>query len=203
MKADKYAVQYTVLAKYDEKWKTGYYYYAHMRYWRSSALTGIYTPIIKKQSRGVKRQARHSLLLYYWEMKWDPETLIVSYTADYTVFPFWIVFCIIFFFVYGNNAKKPFKVACRLTYCCSVLFYSILFYSKPSVPADKWSGQSGYANWCLLLCFLPLFSKVQLHSSTAIHHQNEAGCGAKLNVPISISQCEAVQGTEVTVVEIG
>lgn len=55
----------------------------------------------------------------------------------------------------------------------------------------------------LRLCFLPLFSKVQLHSSTAIHHWNEAGCGAKLNVPISISQREAVQGIEVTVVEIG
>lgn len=52
-------------------------------------------------------------------------------------------------------------------------------------------------------CFLPLFSKVQLHSSTAIHHRNEAGCGAKLNVPISISWWEAVGGTEVTVVEIG
>lgn len=55
----------------------------------------------------------------------------------------------------------------------------------------------------LPLCFLPLFSKVQLHSSTAIHHWNEAGCGAKLNVPISISSREPVQGTEVTVVEIG
>lgn len=52
-------------------------------------------------------------------------------------------------------------------------------------------------------CFLPLLSKVQLHSSTAIHQRNEAGCGAKLNVPISISQREAVRGTEVTVVEIG
>lgn len=50
----------------------------------------------------------------------------------------------------------------------------------------------------LPFCFLPLFSKVQLYSSTAIHHWNEAGCGAKLNVPISISSREPVQGTEVT-----
>lgn len=115
------------------------------------------------------------------QMKCNSEILSVSYSYDLFELSLFLIL------------QKPKKF----------LLYSILFYSKPSVPVDKWSGQSGYANWCLLLCFLPLFSKVQLHSSTAIHHWNEARCGAKLNVPISISQREAVQGTEVTVVEIG
>lgn len=130
-------------------------------------------------------------------MKWDPGILIVRYTAVYTSVP--LLNCLLLHFcVYRKKGKKPAKWS--KSYIRLTDFYSILFYSfpSPSVLSDKWSGQSGYANWCLLLCFLPLFSKVQLHSSTAIHHWNEAGCGAKLNVPISISQRQAVQGTEVT-----
>lgn len=87
----------------------------------------------------------------------------------------------------------------------SILFRCIALYPIPS-PQSLLINE--VASQVMLIdvssfCFLPLFSKVQLHSSTAIHHWNEAGCGAKLNVPISISQREAVQGTEVTVVEIG
>lgn len=85
------------------------------------------------------------------------------------------------------------------TDCYSILFCCILFYSilsSQSLLINEVASQVMLID--LPLCFLPLFSKVQLHSSTAIHHWNEAGCGAKLNVPISISQREAVQGIEVT-----